>query len=338
MDVESFLSITNSIWGFTGIFIGTVSGLWTYFNAICPGTTYSTSTGYMTTTHTQTTQEICDYCFPCSITNIVCNAITADDDNLTNVTNEDYKIVLETLISLNQLNRNQEGEEIAMDNLENQNSQQERRTNTNIGTTNTEAPITNTNALLSRIDLLREVKKKIVKKPVRLLKGASGIIAFPSLINSFIETNNNQAKIARIFTIGAPVFQEVGLNILSVINYVTFTVALFVNLPRFIGYVNGRLFPILYIMWGLAMTIASYYYSSKLTDPIEKFFLISIMTVRTFGGLCVTNGPCITNCRPLDFASIFVGGINLWFAIQNLKWTIGGVDILNPNVGLWRPF
>src|SRR5439155_9061365 len=217
-------------------------------------------------------------------------------DSLFNIVNEDLKLISEPLVSLYQ---NQErGGEIAMNNLGNQSSQQ--------GTS------TSTNTLLGRIDLIKSAQKKIIKNPTRLLKGASGIIAFPSLINSFIEANGNQAKIARIFTIGAPIFQEVGLNTLSMINYITLFFALFINSPKFISYVNGRIFPIFYIVWGLVMAIASFYYSSRLVDPIEKFFLISTMIVRTFGGATI-------ECCSLDFGSIFVAGINLWFTIQNLK-------------------
>src|SRR5205085_3199392 len=212
-----------------------------YVGDLCYATTtYTTEAGnigngyyYSNSSGVQTARtKTCDCCFPCSITNIVCKAIATNDDSLFNIVNEDLKLISEPLVSLYQ---NQErGGEIAMNNLGNQSSQQ--------GTS------TSTNTLLGRIDLIKSAQKKIIKNPTRLLKGASGIIAFPSLINSFIEANGNQAKIARIFTIGAPIFQEVGLNTLSMINYITLFFALFINSPKFISYVNGRIFPIFYIV------------------------------------------------------------------------------------------
>src|SRR5438874_6950516 len=296
MDVESFLSIVNTVWGFISITAGVIKGLGQYANALCYTTTTYISEGgrnigngrYYSSGEETTQTNTCDCCFPCNITNIVCKAIATNDDSLFNIINEDLKLIPEPLVSLNQ---NQGSGGIVMNNLGNQNLQQTISTTT-------------TNTLLGRIDIIKSAKEKIIQNPVRFLKGTSGIIAFPSLINYFIEANSDQAKIARIFTIGAPIFQEVGLNTLSMINYATLFFALFINSPRFIGYVNRGLFPILYIVWGLAMTIASYYYSSKLTDPIEKFFLISIMTVRAFGGSCAID-CCI------DFGSIFTAGISL---------------------------
>jgi hypothetical protein len=284
MDLDGFLTIVNSICSFLTISGGIVNGMAKYWSSLHYQNTIIHTIG--TGGHIQWTIQCddCDCCFPCNATNIICKAIAENDDSLSNVVAEDYKLVSEVLRKI---------------------EQQERQ------------------------DII------IPTNPIRLLKYLSGLINSPFLLNYFIEVNGDQTKIARIFTIGAPLFQEVGLVTLSVSNYAILNLALklnfFVDPSRFIGYVNRTLFPNLCILWGSSIAIASFYYSSKLVDPIEQFFLISVMLVRTFGGNF--DSSCL-----LDLRSVFSAGIVLWFFVQNLIWAVKGVNVLDPSVGLWKPF
>src|SRR5205807_9805143 len=62
-------------------------------------------------------------------------------------------------------------------------------------------------------------KEKLFSIVVRVIKGIVGFIAMPSLVNYFIEANGDQTKIARVFLLGAPLFQDWGIGVLSVLNY-----------------------------------------------------------------------------------------------------------------------
>ena len=186
VDVESLLSIINSIWGFIVIIGSALDGLINYVNNLSYQTnTYTTGagsigSGYYYSSGVQTTQtQTCDCRFPCNITNTVCKSIAANDDSLFNIINEDNKLVSEALTKLTQ---NQEREEIVMNNLENQSSQQtiSRRVTTYTGGITggiNETSTTIVNPLLGEISLLPLIQNKlsrnldwslIIYKPITL--------------------------------------------------------------------------------------------------------------------------------------------------------------------------
>jgi len=183
-------------------------------------------------------------------------------------------------------------------------------------------------------------KEKLVSIVVRVIKGIVGFIAMPSLVNYFIEANGDQTKIARVFLLGAPIFQDWGIGVLSLLNYSTFSLFLSFNSFRSADYVNRKFFTFLYACWSLGVVITSYYYASKLEDPIEKLFLVTIMTIRTFGAPEMScQLACIgTNCCGINLVKFFFAGINLWYAVQNVIWALRGTNVLDPSVSLWRPF
>jgi len=99
----------------------------------------------------------------------------------------------------------------------------------------------------SPLKLLYKLGKENISIPIRAIKGTVGLIAMPTLVNYFIEANGDQTKIARLFTLGAPIFQELGINTLSLLNYASFISAYSLNSPKFIEHINKKLFTALYI-------------------------------------------------------------------------------------------
>nr|CAG8616363.1 6038_t:CDS:2 [Entrophospora candida] len=123
--------------------------------------------------------------------------------------------------------------------------------------------------------------------------------------DSFEKGLDNEAIMTRVFTFGAPILQEFGINLLALILYTVMIPMLTFQISRAIA--------------------------NKLDDKIEKVFITSIITIRTFGSIEL-------NCCGLDIGSAFFSTINLWYVIQNTIWATKGVNTLEPGVPFWKPF
>ncbi|CAG8692200.1 15420_t:CDS:1 [Acaulospora morrowiae] len=149
---------------------------------------------------------------------------------------------------------------------------------------------------------------------IRIVKGIVGCITMPILISHFKEANGDQEKLARIFTVGGPIFQDFGVTVLTLLNYVILLLVLLVNkLPTTICLYINFISTVLSAIWGLSILVASLYFVyAKMGDRTGQIFFPWIMLARTFGVFCC-NGGCYINC-----GAGFYAVANLWFAVQNV--------------------
>jgi hypothetical protein len=327
------ISIIVSIWAFVSPLLAILKLLLLYLEENC-GTTYSYDAGFDGETHyvRASTTRNCNLCCPCefpfTLLKILPLGMMQWDDPAFLITNQDYKVISKTL------ELNSKAEELELKDLNLEENQQ---------------AISKKASSLERMSVVWEACEDVGCKKsifVRMGKGILGCVALPSLVNQLSESSSDPAKIARIFTFGAPIIQELGINVLSLANYTSFVTALSCRSPRTADFVNKKFFTTLYTCWSLSTAITSYYYAGQLNDPIEKLFSISIMTIRTFGGIANLNFYYYyyINCNgiriDIDLGHAFCAGINLWYAVQNAIWAfnIDGVNLLDPSVKLWRPF
>ncbi|CAG8713303.1 12592_t:CDS:1 [Acaulospora morrowiae] len=231
--------------------------------------------------------------FPCNILNLITTGISGCDDSVLAIIMSDFEFFSEAM----------NHEEL-----------------------NNASDILKTLKIL--VHVIRNKKHKITIL-VRIIKGILGCLAIPALITSFKEGLNDKAIMVRVFTFGAPILQEFGVNVLTLLMYTIMILMLSFQTTRMIAKYVHRFFLMLCIFWGLGTACLCYVYIAKLEGKIEKVFLSAIIAIRTFG-------PVEINCCSLDIGSAFCAVIHIWFAIQSIIWEIRELNVLEPGVPLWK--
>nr|CAG8615957.1 9979_t:CDS:2 [Entrophospora candida] len=178
---------------------------------------YCTTNDNVTGTYTiYNHEDSCDLCCPCQMLDIITAGMSRSDDTVLSIVSADWSFFSETI-------NNEE--------------------------------LDNANNFAERLEILSQVSKKY-DKVFRIIKATIGCFAIPVLVSSFEKGLDNEAIMTRVFTFGAPILQELGINLLALILYT-------VMIPM--------------ITFQISRTIAN-----KLEDKIQKVFIISIITIRIF--------------------------------------------------------
>ncbi|GBC51233.1 hypothetical protein RhiirA5_402772 [Rhizophagus irregularis] len=301
MDVfikKSIFSIIVSIWAFMSPIIGTIKG------ACCINETVTNPNGSTTTK----TGNICNYVIQgpgfthhemvadCSIISILIINLAKWDDTVLTIAEKDRIIIGEII------------KECELNNVDNP---------------------------LEVLKIFFKVIKNFenIINLIRVIKGIIGCLAIPTLVISIKKGLDNETILTRAVTYGAPIIQELGINILTLLTYTSVILILFFKPFRKAAKYAKIIFITLYIFWGLFIACVTYAYVGKLKSTAEKVFTGTVITIRTFGGDAVS---CVCCC--IDVTLTFCALINIWFAVQNFIWANRGVNILDPNTPFWKPF
>ncbi|CAG8730705.1 16594_t:CDS:2, partial [Rhizophagus irregularis] len=141
---------------------------------------------------------------------------------------------------------------------------------------------------------------------IRVIKGIIGCLAIPTLVISIKKGLDNETILTRAVTYGAPIIQELGINILTLLTYTSVILILFFKPFRKAAKYAKIIFITLYIFWGLFIACVTYAYVGKLKSTAEKVFTGTVITIRTFGGDAVS---CVCCC--IDVTLTFCALINI---------------------------